>query len=99
MTTEEKQLVVLHHQVDDHMNYEKSLQRKNLVLLIRKGDSGWAGRFWNQTQAARVISELANQFPNHNIVTHYSDSVLHPDFCYACEIVETTTADILIGEY
>ena len=97
MMTEEQKPVYLNHQVDDHQNYEKSLERKNLVLLVRKSQ-GWGLRFWHETEVKRFVEELTKQFPNHNILTHSSDSVLHPDFCYACEINEMTTADILVGE-
>ena len=55
-------------------------------------------RKWHDFQVKRLIMELTNYFPNHNIVTHNSDSILHPDFCHAREIIEMTTADIIIGE-
>ena len=39
MMTEEQKPVYLNHQVDDHQNYEKLLEKKNLILLVRKIES------------------------------------------------------------
>ena len=30
-------VIKLNHQVDDHKNYKKLLKKKNLILLVRKG--------------------------------------------------------------
>jgi hypothetical protein len=96
MMTDEQKPVSLNHQIDDHNNYEKLLQKKNLVLIVRK-NYGWGGRYWNNEDVNKLVTELSKQFLNHNVMTHSSDSILHPDFCYACEIIELTTADIIIG--
>ena len=96
MVTEELTPVTVNHQVDDHVNYEKLLQRRNLILLERKSQS-WGARNWTESQVDTLKSELTRLFPTHNIVRHQSDSLLHPDFCYACEIMEMTRADIIIG--
>ena len=98
MMTEEKKPIVLNHQVDDHQNYDQLLQKKNLILLVRKSES-WGSRKWHDSQVKRLIIELTHYFPDHNILTHSSDSILHPDFCYACEIIEMANADILMGKF
>jgi hypothetical protein len=97
MMTEENVPVKLNHQVDDFENYEKLLEKKNIILLVRKSH-GWGGRFWHATEVIKFVKELETQFPDHNVVTHTSDSILHPDFCYACEMIELTSADIMIGK-
>ena len=98
MMTEEQKPVHLNHQVDDYENYDKSLEKKNLILLVRKSQ-GWGHRFWHESEVKRLVDEFTRQFSNHNIVIHSSDSILHPDFCYACEIIEMANADILMGKF
>ena len=89
-------LVSLSHQVDNQ-DYEKLLRKKNLKLLGRKGHA-WGSRQWDDDLVKRLVRELPKRFPNHNIVIHSSDLILHPDFCYACEFIEMETADILVGK-
>lgn len=86
----------LRHQVDDP-NYNETKARKNLVILIRKNKSAWGSRFWSDEMNRKVLELFNQSFPDHNIVPHFSDVIYHPQFCMACEILELTTADILVG--
>lgn len=77
-------------------NYDKS--KKNLVLLIRAQQSGsWGNRVTSKDTNDILIENLKKTFSDHNIVIHSSDAIYHPDFCMACEIMELTKADILLG--
>jgi hypothetical protein len=85
---------VLYHQADNP-NYNAS--KLNIVILQRK-NAGWGSRHWTDDQANKLSREITRQFSaTHNIVTHSSDALLHPDFCMACEVIEVNRADILIG--
>ena len=90
---------VLAYQIDHPQNYDPS--KKNLVILARTSDrqngQSWGYRTWSIEDTNTLVERLKLTFINHNIVLHRSDSIHHPAFCMACEIIEVSKADILLG--
>lgn len=85
----------IYYQADD-----VSLDRKkrNIVVLQRQGfSSAWGEREWSEGQWNELNAVLATAFPNHHIVRHPSRTILHDDYCLACEITEMANADIMIA--
>ena len=83
------------HTID---NPKHKMSKKNLIILSRDYEySTWGARSWTTKTVKKVLKAFQVVFQSHNVIIQYSKSLMEPHFCLACEILELTNADILVG--
>lgn len=71
--------------------------KKKMVILQRYTTHGSVNRAWNNVTMEAVVTNFAKEFPNHEIIRISSKEQFGPKYCLACDILQMSQADILVG--